>query len=146
MSATSRVRDGERNFTRAGVEVVVARARAGVDATSSSPPSAEPGSSSNCGRMGEAVAVTNAAKQQESAAESGAGLGEAREAREARENERSAEAIPETLLWQTRARRLYNNDKVQLGIALLIFFNFLVSAVEKQVNTSPVYLFLFYLI
>mmetsp|Transcript_9447 Transcript_9447/g.24480 ORF Transcript_9447/g.24480 Transcript_9447/m.24480 type:complete len:480 (+) Transcript_9447:44-1483(+) len=47
------------------------------------------------------------------------------------------ELIPDTLPLQSRVRTAYNTDVVQIGVAVLIFGNFLISAADKQINALP---------
>lgn len=45
--------------------------------------------------------------------------------------------IPELLPWQTKVRDLYQTPAIQVGVAVLIFGNFITSAADKQVNAVP---------
>lgn len=45
-----------------------------------------------------------------------------------------AEQIRDMLPYQAEVRRLYNEDASTIGVAILILINFIISAVEKQIN------------
>jgi hypothetical protein len=48
-----------------------------------------------------------------------------------------ARGIPESLPYQARLRALYTSSQVQMGVAALIFINFIIAAVEKQILPEP---------